>query len=153
MTEYRIFGENICNIRKHCDLTVTALAQKAKYNRQGITKLENGDGDISYETALKLAKALNVDFPSLFFRISDISEISNYIETDYLNIFIENIRRILKEKSKTQYSITALTGMDAGDFNRVLTRKAIPRISMLERIAGAFGKNLADLFVRGEVIE
>lgn len=53
-------GESISTWRKLCGLTVQQLADKANASRSTISRLENGDSSVSFETVLNVATMLGI---------------------------------------------------------------------------------------------
>lgn len=143
-----IFGQNIKKARERKNITIIELAQKAGYNRFDLSTLESGGHDLSLKTAIDIAKALDRDFPLLLSRNFKVNGEDHFIENDYLSLFVENVRFILKAKNKFQYSISSLTGIEPENINRVLKKRVVPKVGTLERIAGAFETELIELFIR-----
>ena len=63
-----VFGQNIKKAREKQNLDIRELASRAKYDRNCLSQLEYGEHNITYKTAVKLAKELNTSFPALFSR-------------------------------------------------------------------------------------
>lgn len=61
-----IIGKNIRSFRKLKGLKQVQLAEKADISVSYLCEIENGKTMPSIKTLTKLAKALNVDFASLF---------------------------------------------------------------------------------------
>ena len=64
----QVFGQNIRFARKKRSFTIKDLAQKAKYSRINLSKIEYGEKDIQLNTAIKLARAIDIPLPDLFSR-------------------------------------------------------------------------------------
>lgn len=64
----QVFGQNIRFARKKRNFTIKDLAQKAKYSRIDLSKIEYGEKDIQLNTAIKLARAIDIPLPDLFSR-------------------------------------------------------------------------------------
>ena len=68
-------GENIATWRKLYGLTSQQLADKAAVSRATISRLENGDPTVSFETFLNACRALS--------SLDDVVEATDPYETDY----------------------------------------------------------------------
>ncbi|WP_302962097.1 helix-turn-helix domain-containing protein [uncultured Adlercreutzia sp.] len=53
-------GEGVCTWRKLRGLTVQQLAEKANVSRGTISRLENGDPSVSFETVLNVATMVGI---------------------------------------------------------------------------------------------
>lgn len=60
------FGERVLTLRKSQSLTQEDLAVSSEIERPQVSKIENGEVNVSLETIYKIAKALNVGLPALF---------------------------------------------------------------------------------------
>ena len=63
-----VFGSNIRKSREMQGYTLSDLATSIGYDRGCLSALEYGEQNIEYNTALNLARKLNVPFPALFSR-------------------------------------------------------------------------------------
>ena len=63
-----VFGQNIKNAREKQNITKQKLAESIGYDRNSLSKLERGEKNVQYKTAVRLAEALDVPFPKLFSR-------------------------------------------------------------------------------------
>ena len=95
-----VLGQNVRMMREKRKLSIAKLAELSYYDRICLAKLERGEQNIKLVTVVKLARVLNVSFPSLFSRnfetmISGIEYegVNGFHEDDYLMIFIENFKR------------------------------------------------------------
>ena len=100
-----VFGSNIRKSREMQGYTISDLAVSIGYDRSCLSALEYGEQNIEYNTALSLARKLNVPFPALFSRnylnslAGDNNDFSGtFKEDDYLLIFIENLKREMQHK-------------------------------------------------------
>lgn len=57
----------------------------------------NNNCNIKITTAIELSRALNTDFPKLFSRLTneDLKSIGEYIEDDYVDVFAQNVKRLI----------------------------------------------------------
>ena len=64
----------------------------SKLDRDFILELSRIGGNIN-----QIAKALNTDFPKLFSRLTneDVKSIGEYIEDDYVDVFAQNVKRLI----------------------------------------------------------
>ena len=139
----KVFGSNISLARKTRNWSLMDLAIKADYSRIYLKKVECGEKDIQLDTAIKLARALDVSFPKLFQRresgrLIEEGAVDNekFQEDDYLLIFSENVKAELRRKRKNQYSLYSQAGIDPSTLSRILNMKVkSPRISTLTVIA------------------
>lgn len=60
------FGERVLALRKSQSLTQEDLALSSGIERPQVSKIENGEVNVSLETIYKIAKALNTEIPALF---------------------------------------------------------------------------------------
>lgn len=145
-----IFGQNIKRIRERSNLDICELAEKIDYDRNDLSRLEYGEQNISYKTAVDFAKKLNVPFQMLFSRNFAVNDKEKFCEDNFLMIYIENIKRELKAKGMTQAHIYVECGINESTVSRLLTgKKANPRINTLALIASAVADgDLKKLFSR-----
>lgn len=61
-----LVGRNVETLRKAQKLTKTRLSLMANMSRQELTKIENGKANITMNTLVKLADALDIAFGDLF---------------------------------------------------------------------------------------
>lgn len=133
-----IYGQNIKKIRERINLDIRELAEKVDYDRNDLSRLEYGEKNISYKTAVKLAKNLNVPFPLLFSRNFVVNDKEGFCEDEFLMIYIENIKRELKARGMTQAHIYVECEIHESTVSRLLTGKnSNPRINTLALIASA----------------
>ena len=131
-----IFGQNIKKTRERINLDICELAKMIAYDRNDLSRLEYGEQNISYKTAVKLAKTLNVPFQPLFSRNYAVSDKEEFCEDEFLLIYIENIKRELKSRGMTQAHIYVGCGIHESTVSRIFTGKNInPTINTLALIA------------------
>ena len=146
-----VFGSNIRKSREMKGYTISDLATSINYDRNCLSALEYGEQNIEYLTALNLARKLNVSFPALFSRnyLSDLGYNSlnfsgNFIEDDYLLVFIENFQKIMKSKQLRQPAL----------ISRLINRKALnPTIKTLYAMAYTIDVEMYNLFLRSSIKE
>lgn len=151
-----IFGSNIKKSREMRGYSISDLATSIEYDRGCLSALEHGEQNIKYQTALKLARELNVSFPALFSRnysseiiINDINFSGDFIEDDYLLVFIENFLKIMKSKQIKQIEIYGATDVQTAIISRIVNQKAInPTIRTLYAMAYTAGTEMYSLFLR-----
>lgn len=147
-----VFGQNIKKAREKQDLDIRELASRAGYDRNCLSQLEYGEHNITYKTAMKLAKELNVSFPTLFSRNYFTNNRNDFYEDDFLMIFVENLKRELKSKSMMQVQIYIKCGVQESVLSRILNGKTKnPTLETLCKIAaGVTDGDMNKLFLRNE---
>lgn len=150
-----VLGQNIRRARESCNMTFIELSAKSAYDRKELSKLEQGNLDIEFNTAVRLAQVLNVSFPDLFSRnfmvkqSNDNERFRQFREDDYLLVFIENFKRICQIKRKQQLCAYSMTGIQEADVSRIMQRKnSNPRIGTLYAIAFSIETELSAMFSR-----
>lgn len=151
-----VFGSNVRKSREMQGYSISDLATSIEYDRGCLSALEYGEQNIEYQTALNLARKLNVPFPSLFSRnflnelaSDNIDFSSNFVEDDYLLVFIENFKRIMKSKQIKQIEIYGATDVPTAMVSRIIHRKAFnPTIKTLYAMAYTIGAEMFSLFLR-----
>ena len=152
-----VFGSNIRKSREMKGYTISDLATSINYDRNCLY----GEQNIEYLTALNLARKLNVSFPALFSRnyLSDLGYNSlnfsgNFIEDDYLLVFIENFQKIMKSKQLRQIEIYGATDIQPALISRLVNRKALnPTIKTLYAMAYTIDVEMYNLFLRSSIKE
>lgn len=145
-----IFGQNIKRTRERINLDICELAKRTAYDRNDLSRLEYGEQNISYKTAINLARALNVPFQQLFSRNYVVNDKDKYCEDEFLQIYIENIKRELKARGMTQAHIYVECGIHESTVSRIFTGKNVnPTINTLALISSVVaGGDLKKLFSR-----
>lgn len=151
-----VFGSNIRKSREMQSYSISDLAASIEYDRGCLSALEYGKQNIKYQTALNLARKLNVPFPALFSRnylngsASDAIDFSgNFREDDYLLVFIENFQRIMKRKQMRQIEIYGATDIQTAMISRIINRKALnPTVKTLYAMAYTTDTEMYRLFLR-----
>lgn len=145
-----IFGQNIQKARKKQNLDISELASRAGYDRICLSRLECGEHNVTYETAVKLAKALDTSFPALFSRNYLTETAGTFCEDDFLLVFTENIERELRAKGMMQVHIYIDSGIQEAVVSRILNGKVKnPTLQTLYKIAsGTTDGDMARLFSR-----
>lgn len=150
-----VFGANIRRAREMQGLGIAELAASIDYDRGCLSSLEYGEQNIEYSTALNLARKLNVPFPALFSR-NYLSELSNdssstFTEDDYLLVFVENIKKVMRSKQLKQIEIYGATDVQTAMVSRIIHRKATnPTIRTLYAMAYTVDTDMYNLFLRTE---
>jgi transcriptional regulator with XRE-family HTH domain len=151
-----VFGSNIRKSREMQGYTISDLAVSIGYDRSCLSALEYGEQNIEYNTALSLARKLNVPFPALFSRnylnslAGDNNDFSGtFKEDDYLLIFIENLKREMQHKQIKQIEIYGATDIQTAMISRIINHKALnPTIKTLYAMAYTVANEMYILFTR-----
>jgi transcriptional regulator with XRE-family HTH domain len=61
MNELKIIGQNIVKYRKQKNMTQEDLCGVAEIDRSYLSEVENGKANVSVQTLVKIAEALNID--------------------------------------------------------------------------------------------
>lgn len=150
-----VFGENIREYREQEGKTLMAFAKEIGYNRLDLAKLEYGEKDIKINTAIKIAKHIDVYLPRLFSETEftkylkiDSSKRLGYVEDDYVKIFIARLSEYLGTRGM-QAIISTNSGMDPSNVSKILHYQVKnPCISTLDTLAGCVGKEFSILISR-----
>lgn len=151
-----IFGSNIRKSREMQGYTLSELAASIDYDRGCLSALEYGEQNIGYNTALNLARNLNVPFPALFSRnyLNNLTNEkndfpNNFKEDDYLLVFIENFKKDVQRKQIKQIEIYGATGIQTAIISRIINRKTLnPTIKTLYAMAYTVSTEMYSLFIR-----
>ena len=151
-----VFGSNIRKSREMQGYTISDLAVSIGYDRSCLSALEYGEQNIEYNTALSLARKLNVPFPALFSSnylnslAGDNNDFSGtFKEDDYLLIFIENLKREMQHKQIKQIEIYGATDIQTAMISRIINHKALnPTIKTLYAMAYTVANEMYILFTR-----
>ena len=151
-----VFGSNIRKSREMQGYTISDLAVSIGYDRSCLSALEYGEQNIEYNTALSLARKLNVPVPALFSRnylnslAGDNNDFSGtFKEDDYLLIFIENLKREMQHKQIKQIEIYGATDIQTAMISRIINHKALnPTIKTLYAMAYTVANEMYILFTR-----
>lgn len=149
----KVFGENIKNARFYRALSQNELSEKSGISRSSISMIENSRIDIYFETAKRLAESLNINLPQLFSRSFSDGKIAAYIEDDFLLIFSQNVKSLLKKKSKYQTYLYASTTLSPSTINEILKQKVNPKLTSLYQIADALETTVSELITRKEELK
>lgn len=148
MGDLSFLGENIRMARVYRNITQEELCKNCGYQRSSLSRLENNDLDITFQSMVKLAKALDVNIIELFSRNFRNQKFSSYIEDNFLLVFCENVNKILVRKNKYQESLFTTTGLFPSTISEILSQKVNPKISSMQKIATALETTIGDLLVR-----
>lgn len=149
------FGSNIKKARQKRNLTLEQLAKLANYDRICLAKLESGKQNIKLNTAKKLARSLNVTFAMLFvdndsfsLKLGDVNQLE-YIDDDFLGIFIANFKYSLRNNKNKQIIVYINTSLSAETVSRVNQGKVRnPMLTTLYALAFTVKKEMSFLFTR-----
>lgn len=152
-----VLGNNIKRTRVRRHIGIKELANRAKYDRSKLSYLEIGEQNVKFKTVLKLSRVLNVPLPELLSRtydplVYDMQEREdNYIEEDYLKVFVENFSRQLLAQRLEQKDVYVRTGISEQTISKIISRKSNnPKIETLGALAHAIGIDIRRLFLREE---
>ena len=154
-----VFGQNIKNAREKQNITKQKLAERIGYDRNSLSKLERGEKNVQYKTAVRLAEALDVPFPKLFSRNyidgrdrqaeKSLSMPEHFVQDDYLMVYIENIRFKYLSQNLTQQDLASDSGLTKALVNMILHKEnKNPTIDTLYKMAKAAGGSLEEMFSR-----
>ena len=154
-----VFGQNIKNAREKQNITKQKLAESIGYDRNSLSKLERGEKNVQYKTAVRLAEALDVPFPKLFSRNyvdgkdrqaeKSLSMPEHFVQDDYLMVYIENIRFKYLSQNLTQQDLASDSGLTKALVNMILHKEnKNPTIDTLYKMAKAAGGSLEEMFSR-----
>ena len=154
-----VFGQNIKNAREKQNITKQKLAESIGYDRNSLSKLERGEKNVQYKTAVRLAEALDVPFPKLFSRNyvdgrdrqaeKSLSMPEHFVQDDYLMVYIENIRFKYLSQNLTQQDLASDSGLTKALVNMILHKEnKNPTIDTLYNMAKAAGGSLEEMFSR-----
>lgn len=138
------FGANIKKARQKRNLTIEQLS-----------KLESGKQNIKLNTAKKLACSLNVTFAMLFIdndsfslKLDDVNQLE-YIDDDFLGIFIANFKYHLRNNKNKQIMVYINTSLSAETVSRLNQGKVRnPMLTTLYALAFTVKKEMSFLFTR-----
>lgn len=149
-----VLGENIGRIMNLKNITQEELKKKSGISRPTISKVLEMDviesRSVKISTIIELAKALNVDFPSLFSRRTNEQLINGdkYLEDDYVSVFVQNVKR--KNMGKKQKLLSTEPGVKESTISALFNSKINdPYLSSLQSIAEVLDISLESLFKRG----
>lgn len=149
-----VFGENVGIIIDLREINQVILEKKTGVSRQTINKAlqisMNNEYNIKLETAILIAKGLNVDFPRLFSRLNkeQLNSINTYSHDEFLQIFIQNVKRELK--GRKQKKLSSEPGIEESTVSQILNgRVSNPRLSSIVYIAELLNREIESLFTRG----
>ena len=154
-----VFGQNIKNAREKQNITKQKLAESIGYDRNSLSKLERGEKNVQYKTAVRLAEALDVPFPKLFSRNyvdgrdrqaeKSLSMPEHFVQDDYLMVYIENIRFKYLSQNLTQQDLASDSGLTKALVNMILHKEnKNPTIDTLYKMSKAAGGSLEEMFSR-----
>lgn len=121
------------------NLTLTNVSNSANLSRQTLSSIVHNRAQLHMSSAIKIAKAVNIDFAQMNdANFKNIKYLKNFDvamgASEYLIIFIENIRRRLGAKS--QLSLSADPGVTAAEISNILNLKITdPYLKTLEALA------------------
>ncbi|MEK5234760.1 helix-turn-helix transcriptional regulator [Paenibacillus sp. FSL L8-0470] len=145
-----VFGKNIRNARSYRALSQNELSKNAGISRSSLSLIENNEIDIYLETAKRLAQSLNISLPQLFSRNFSNGNIAAYTDDNFLLIFSENAKSLLKKQNKLQIYLYASTTLSASTISEIFNQKVNPKLSSLNQIADALGATISELIIRKE---
>lgn len=152
---FLVLGQNIRRARERKNLDIKELANRIHYDRVCLSRMEYGEQNITYKTAIKIAAELDVSFPALFSRNYLSVDTEGFREDNFLLVFIENIKRELKVNGMLQTHIYIECGIQESSISRLLSGKIKnPTLGTLCKIASAVTDgNMTRLFSRNIIKE
>lgn len=150
-----VFGENIKKYREHENKTIKDFAKEIGYHRLDLAKLEYGEKDIKINTAIKIAKRINLSLPRLFSEteFQKYLEIASkermgFVDDDYMKIYIARLKEYTGTRGM-QSNISIKAGMDPSNVSKLLNYQIKnPCISTLDTLARCVGQDLSMLISR-----
>lgn len=73
-------------------------------------------------------------------------------ETEWLNIFGDNLKSMLEERNVTQHELARMIGVNTRTLNRYIMKQRIPTIKNIINIAYALDCSLDELIDFGDTI-
>lgn len=151
-----VLGHNIRTTRERKGYSISDLANEIGYDRNCLSNAEYGEQNLEYKTVLNIARALNVPFPALFSRNYqnpsadyDSGLFGDFIEDDYLLVFIENYQQIMKSQQINQIEIYAASDIRPETISRIINKKILnPTTKTLFAMAYTLGIDMYNLFLR-----
>lgn len=154
-----VFGKNIKKARLAKGFKIKEMVISSCYDRGCLSRLEYGEQNIKIQTAIKIAKALNISFPALFSRNfmdgdkehPELQIRNVFTDDDFIKIFAENFNKALRKNSGTQMTVVETTGVPNATVSKIVRGKYTnPTLVTLNRMAYAARTDLYSLFVRKE---
>lgn len=151
-----VLGHNIRITRERNGYGISELATQIGYDRNCLSAVEYGEQNLEYDTVLKIARVLNVPFPTLFsrnyqnsFEKRDDGFSTDFIEDDYLLVFIENYLREMKSHQLNHVEVYAAADIRPETVSRIINKKIQnPTIKTLYAMAYTTGIDMNNLFSR-----
>lgn len=148
-----VFGMNIKRAREQKNMSIIQLSNLSGYDRLCLSRLEYGEQNVRYKTAVTLAKTLDMSFPDLFSRnyidAFESSQNNNgrYTEKDFLLIFRLNVRHELQSRNVSQNRIYIDCGLAEALVSRIMNGKTLnPTIQTLYKLSIPTNMSLSRLF-------
>lgn len=139
--------ENLNSLFTKKNTSISYLSNKTGLSRVTLTKIFSKyvtDTEVSLNTCLIITRELNTDFPSTLVR-SNLDE--QYIEKDYLNIFVNNVLHYLSSTNKNQKILSTIPGISESTISDLLSGKTKnPNMSTLYQIAEILNISIYQLF-------
>ena len=146
-------GNNIHVLRQYREYSLKYLAKLSKYDRTCLSNIEKGVQNLELNSAMKIAKALDVAFPLLF--SSDLGSDPNhtklqpYFDDDFLLIFINNFKKNMLTLRRDHLYVYTQTGIHEAVISRIISGvEKNPTIFTLIAMAHACSSDLATMFIR-----
>lgn len=151
--ELTILGCNIQTLRHHKQYTLQQLAQFSKYDRTCLSNLEKGIQNIEFNTLIKISKALDIAFPSLFSsglkQEIEKSTLRQYFDDDFLLIFVDNFKRNMFKRRRDYLYVYIQSGIQEAVISRIVSGvEKNPTILTLIAMAQACSVDLEAMFIR-----
>lgn len=147
-----IIIENLNQLLIKKNKSISEISNQSNISKVTLSKIfnsKNDDVQLSLDTCLKLSLCFDTYFPSILVRGNLYK---TYIEQDYLNIFINNVKGYLESKDRNQKILSTSPGVSESTISELLTGKnKNPRMSTLYHISTAININLNKLFEESSV--
>ena len=144
--DIKILGENLAFIQNSKYMSYKDFGIEIGYDRNNLANLESGTQDIQLSSLVKIAENLNADVAMLISRNfvdDEACRRKEFIQSDYLDMFVNNVKKTLRRKRMNQAQIC---GEYHESVSRIMTgRVKNPRISSLSAIAFKLGVSLSEL--------
>ena len=144
-----ILGNNIRILREQKKISVSDLSKSCNYDRQAISKLEHGEQNASLNKMIDLAKYFDIYFPLLFEKDFSSQFEYSYIDEDYMEIMIDNLKDALQIRNRYYNSVYSEIGMDPTYFSKIMNQKVTPNLDTISKLAEFTNIELVSLFTKG----
>lgn len=152
-TELFKLGNNIHALRQYRNYSLKYLAKLSKYDRTCLSNIEKGVQNLELNSAMKIAKALDIAFPLLF--SSDLgsdpskAKLQPYFADDFLLVFTNNFKKNMLRLRRDHLYVYTQSGVHETIISRIITGvEKNPTIFTLIAMAHACSSDLETMFSR-----